>query len=238
VRIGKRAGQEKRTNSHAKRLRTALMSAGVFRLSPVEVRHVGKGRRTDLAREATATKLAPDPRDPLYFETEVSLPVDFHSFRRAFNTALAEAGVNVQRAMHLASHSDPRVHHRYVMRTKAMQQIPAEALPQLPVGPLPERPTPPRIVLSGDDSREEGEPRSKILSDSSRRDWCRTSDPYRVKPAPGVSRRYAAFRFNELALQRGTEASTALPRGGVQSGARPIVEPAATRAPAPYPRRC
>jgi hypothetical protein len=58
--------------------------------------------------------------------------------------------------MHLASHSDPRVHHRYVMRTKAMQQIPAEALPQLPVGPLPERPTPPRIVLSGDDSREEG----------------------------------------------------------------------------------
>ena len=181
VRIGKRAGQEKKTNSHAKRLRSALMRAGVFRMKPAEVPETGKGRRTDLGREATGTKLAPDPRDPLYFETEVSLPVDFHSFRRAFNTALAEAGVNVQRAMHLASHSDPRVHHRYVMRTKAMQQIPAEALPQLPVGPLPERPTPPRIVLTGDDSREEGGPRSKILSDSSRRDWCRTSDPYRVK---------------------------------------------------------
>jgi hypothetical protein len=27
----------------------------------------------------------------------------------AFNTALAEAGVNVQHAMHLASHCDPRV---------------------------------------------------------------------------------------------------------------------------------
>ncbi len=181
VRIGKRAGQEKKTNSHAKRLRSALMRAGVFRLKPVEVPETGTGRRTDLGKEATGTKLAPDPRDPLYFETEVSLPVDFHSFRRAFNTALAEAGVNVQRAMHLASHSDPRVHHRYVMRTKAMQQIPAEALPQLPAGGLTEAPRQPRIVTVRDDSREESGPRSKILSDSSRRDWCRTSDPYRVK---------------------------------------------------------
>jgi hypothetical protein len=180
VRIGKRAGQEKKTNSHAKRLRSSLMRAGVFRLPPTEVPETGKGRRTDLGKEATGTKLAPDPRDPLYFETEVSLPVDFHSFRRAFNTALAEAGVNVQRAMHLASHSDPRVHHRYVMRTKAMQQIPAEALPQLPAGGLTEAPRQPRIVTARDDSREESGPRSKILSDSSRRDWCRTSDPYRV----------------------------------------------------------
>ena len=107
--------------------------------------------------------------------------MDFHSFRRAFNTALAEAGINVQHAMHLASHSDPKVHARYVMSTRAMRKIPDEALPQLPVGPLPEKPTLPRIVLTGDDSREEGGPRSKILSDSSRRDWGRTSDPYRVK---------------------------------------------------------
>lgn len=40
--------------------------------------------------------------DPLYFETAVTQPVDFHSFRRGFNTALAEAGINVQTAMALA----------------------------------------------------------------------------------------------------------------------------------------
>ena len=83
----------------------------------------------------------------------------------------------MQRAMHLASHSDPRVHHRYVMRTKAMQQIPDEALPQLPVGPLPEKPTLPRIVLTGDDSSGGGRAPFQILSDSSRRDWCRTTTP-------------------------------------------------------------
>jgi integrase len=79
---------------------------------------VGKGRRRDLGKHSGGTKLAPDPRDRLYLETDVSLPVDFHSFRRAFNTALAEAGVNVQRAMHLASHSSARTHSRYVMSTK------------------------------------------------------------------------------------------------------------------------
>jgi len=114
-------------------------------------------------------------------DMRTSLPVDFHSLRRAFNTALAEAGVNVQRAMHLASYSDPRVHHRYVMRTKAMQQMPAEALPQLPAGGLTEAPRQPRFVTACDDSREESGPRSKILSDSSRRERFRTSDPYRVK---------------------------------------------------------
>ncbi len=41
-------------------------------------------------------------REPLYFETETTLPVDFRSFRRAFSTGLAEAGVPVQQAMHLA----------------------------------------------------------------------------------------------------------------------------------------
>jgi integrase len=43
------------------------------------------------------------------------------SFRRAFNTALAEAGVNVQHAMHLAAHSDPKTHMRYVIKTTAMR---------------------------------------------------------------------------------------------------------------------
>src|SRR5580700_4765888 len=54
------------------------------------------GQRTDLGKSVTGTKLAPSPRDPLYLETATTLPVDSHSFRRAFASALAQAGVNVQ----------------------------------------------------------------------------------------------------------------------------------------------
>jgi hypothetical protein len=35
-------------------------------------------------------------------------PLDFHSFRRAYNTALADANVNVQTAMRLAGPATPR----------------------------------------------------------------------------------------------------------------------------------
>jgi integrase len=138
VRIGKRAGETKRTNSHAKRLRSALFHAAVYRMPSIEVPATSKGTRTDRGKQAPGMKLAPNPRDPLYRETATTLPVDFHSFRRAFNTALAEAGVNVQRAMHLAAHSDPRVHARYVMSTAAMREIPNDALPSLPAGALAE----------------------------------------------------------------------------------------------------
>ena len=97
-------------------------------------------------------RLKPNPADPLYFETATTLPVDFHSFRRAFNTALAEAGVNVQQAMHLAGHSDPHVHARYVMRTAAMRTVPAAALPKLPLGRLSSARRGLGIVTTRDDS--------------------------------------------------------------------------------------
>ena len=134
ARTGKRVGQAKRpSNSYADRLRRGLFQAGVTRMEPVEAPATGKGTRTDLGKVGVGTKLAPNPRDPLYFETATTLAVDFHSFRRAFNTALAEAGVNVQHAMHLASHADAKVHARYVMSTKAMRTIPSAALPRLPL---------------------------------------------------------------------------------------------------------
>jgi integrase len=81
----------------------------------------GEGRRA-LLRNAK--------RDPLFYETTVTKPVDFHSFRRAFSTALADAGVNAQQAMRLASHSDEKTHMRYVMTTPAMKQIPGAAVPK------------------------------------------------------------------------------------------------------------
>jgi integrase len=133
VRVGKRAGEVKRAeNSYASRLRRDLLRARVWRLPPVQVPATSPGTRTDRGKQAKGTKLAPDPRDPLYFETANTLPVDFHSFRRAFNTALAGAGVNVQRAMHLAGHSDARTHMRYVMQSPSMRTIPPSALPRLP----------------------------------------------------------------------------------------------------------
>ena len=127
-RRGPRAGgfRSARGASYAEPLRRDLFRAGVVRLPPVKDQTDPNGER-----------LSPNPADPLYHETATTLPVDFHSFRRAFNTALAEAGVNVQQAMHLAGHSDPHVHARYVMRTAAMGTVPAAALPRLPVGRLP-----------------------------------------------------------------------------------------------------
>ncbi len=133
VRRGARAGERKATkNSYAERLRRHLFRAGIVRLPPVEVPLRRRGQRTDLGKRPAGTMLAPNPRDPLYFETDTSLPVDFHSFRRAFNTALADAGVNMQKAMHLAGHSDPRTHMGYVGRSAEMQRIPEAALPRLP----------------------------------------------------------------------------------------------------------
>ena len=68
----------------------------------------------------------------LHNDTPTSKRVDWHSFRRAFATSLAEAGVNEQRAMMLTSHSDSKVHARYVQETQAMQAIPDAAVPLLP----------------------------------------------------------------------------------------------------------
>ncbi|MFT3769645.1 MAG: tyrosine-type recombinase/integrase [Minicystis sp.] len=137
VRIGPRAGERKaRMNSYAERLRRDLFRAGVVRMPPVEVPIRKQGMRTDLGKRPEGTMLAPNPHDPLYFETPTSLPVDFHSFRRAFNTALATAGVNTQKAMKLAGHSDPKTHMRYVMDAPEMRTIPEAALPRLPAVPI------------------------------------------------------------------------------------------------------
>jgi hypothetical protein len=57
-------------------------------------------------------------------------PVDFHSFRRSYNTGLANAGVNVQTAMRLAGHKNASTHMRYVLIAETLE-TPAAALPNL-----------------------------------------------------------------------------------------------------------
>jgi site-specific recombinase XerD len=58
----------------------------------------------------------------------VSLPCDFHSFRRAFCTGIAASGVNVQMAMSLAGHSSAATHQRYVQLSEALS-VPDAAIP-------------------------------------------------------------------------------------------------------------
>jgi len=126
VRRGERAGDFRPTRgvSFAERLRRDLLRAGVKRHACTRLEDAPPVRLGEACCSAMA-------HDPLFAELPTSRPVDFHSFRRAFCSALAEAGVNVQQAMRLASHSDPKVHARYVMGTEAMRRIPPAALPPL-----------------------------------------------------------------------------------------------------------
>jgi integrase len=182
---GKRAGKVRSANglSFSKRLRKALIVAGVFRLPPKTVtRNVRTGRGENTR---PIVDVVPDARDPLYNETSSTRPVDFHSFRRAFNTALAEVGVNVQHAMHLASHSDPKVHARYVMSTAAMREIPSAALPRLP-----------SIVTTRDDSNIQSvgliHQASQNMMFGSAGEEIRTPDLARMNQAPRSAMRDVA----------------------------------------------
>jgi hypothetical protein len=116
VRVGFESGR------HARSSRSVVLGACV----PARVLRV-------LARESVGLARLPDgPTDSVASPCvslmsrlgTVTLPVDFHSFRRAFKTALAGAGVNVQQAMQLAGHSDAKTHMRYVMHLVAMRPIP------------------------------------------------------------------------------------------------------------------
>ena len=173
VRVGKRAGKRKSPeNSYAKRLRRSLFQAGVVRLPPVEVPATKSGTRTDLARRAEGTKLAPNPHESPLLRDGVNAAGRLPHFRRAFNTGLAEADVNVQKAMRLAGHTDPKTHMRYVMQAASMGRIPEAALPQL-------TPAMARIVTARDDSPEG---RIKNPNDSGTPGRIRTCDPRLRRP--------------------------------------------------------
>ncbi len=184
VRRGERAGMQKKIGgvSFARRLRRELFKAGVFRVPPIQVPATSPGTRTDRGKRAAGTKPAPNPADPLYFDTPTSRCVDFHSFRRGYITGLARAGVNIQQAMNLASHSDPKTQMRYVSATLSRQPVPEAALPALPastLGLLLANSLPQRSAVSTADLHGEAE-FSGVLS---RRERDRTDNIRHVKPA-------------------------------------------------------
>lgn len=68
-------------------------------------------------------------RAELYKDTARTRRLDFHSFRRAFATAVANsAEVSMQQAMKLAAHSDPRTHLGYIT---GATEIPDAAVPRM-----------------------------------------------------------------------------------------------------------
>lgn len=69
-------------------------------------------------------------RHELHHETATTRPVDFHSTRRAYASALARAGVNEQTAIILTGHSDGKVHQRYV-EAATIRALPERAVPAL-----------------------------------------------------------------------------------------------------------
>ncbi len=113
---GERKGGNKHVhNTMAKRLRQDLWRAGISRHQCL-----GCERNKPCANFAN---------DPIYNDLPTSKRVDFHSFRRAFATSLAEGGVNAQTSMRLSAHSDDKVHALYVSNTRAMKTIPQVAIP-------------------------------------------------------------------------------------------------------------
>jgi integrase len=72
-------------------------------------------------------------RHELHNETATTLPVDLHSARRAYATALARVGMNEQTAMVLTGHSDPKVHQRYI-EAASIRALPDAAVPMLGAG--------------------------------------------------------------------------------------------------------
>jgi len=63
-------------------------------------------------------------RHELHRATATTLPVDFHSTRRAYATAFARIGTNAQTSMALTGHSDAKTHQRYLASLPA--ELPAE----------------------------------------------------------------------------------------------------------------
>jgi hypothetical protein len=126
--------------SHAAAFRKEMERAfGVERWNEAE-------QRFERAREYT-------PRErELFTETDYTLPVDFHSWRRAYSQALADAGATAQQASSLAGHTSLSAHARYLANSGKMRRVPLEALPDISLV----RSLPPSIVNQRDFSGADG----------------------------------------------------------------------------------
>ena len=127
LRRGEHAGGARQTHdSPAEALRRDLRRAfGIEARVPPDVRRKKKGRKL-VWREVR--KLT-DREAEILSNTRYTKQVDFHSFRRAFKQALADAGVELTQALALSGASDVKAHLRYLTNTSKMRKVPDAALP-------------------------------------------------------------------------------------------------------------
>jgi len=125
---GKHAGQgEKHHVSHAGGLRRDLRRVfGLDTWNP----------ETHRFEETKDRKMTSRERE-LLVPTDMTKPVDFHSWRRAFVQALGDAGINAQQAQALSGHLDLDAHERYLHTTRNLLTIPALSLPDLGASTIP-----------------------------------------------------------------------------------------------------
>jgi hypothetical protein len=100
------------------------------------------GRKLTSWRWVSAEREMSPRERRLVVEAEYTLPVDFHSWRRAFNQALADAGaINAQKA---------QAHERYLRNTEKMRRLPVEALSHVLLPNLGVSASPMLKLASGD----------------------------------------------------------------------------------------
>jgi integrase len=121
---------EKHNVSHAPALRRDLRRAfGIDKREPVVIDRKN-GRRLPGYKWIEARKMTAREKE-LLLGNRNTLPVDFHSFRRAYCQALADAGVNAQLAQALAGHATEAAHERYVRRSEKARALPEAARPSI-----------------------------------------------------------------------------------------------------------
>ncbi|MBE7480266.1 MAG: tyrosine-type recombinase/integrase [Polyangiaceae bacterium] len=139
ARRGERAGEGRAKTSHADAFRRDLMRAFGIEVQTVVVTKRSNGRKLTKAvwtraRDEHGAEIPLTLRQRELFEdTDYTLPVDFHSWRRAFSQALADADVTVQQATALAGHSTLEAHARYLANSGKLRKLPEAALPAINV---------------------------------------------------------------------------------------------------------
>ena len=118
-RRGDRIGEQKTKVSHARAFRRDLRRAwGIERWDP--------------QKAAFVPARPPTERERTVLEGDAyTLPVDWHSWRRAYSQALADANVNAQDASALAGHASLAAHARYLARSERQVSAPDQAMPQI-----------------------------------------------------------------------------------------------------------
>jgi hypothetical protein len=188
ARRGKRAGEAKAKSSHAKAFRRDLERAfGVYAWKwdePAKGKTEPETGSYVEAREHTARERQ------LFTETPHTMPVDFHSWRRAYSQALADADVNVQQAAGRAGHASLTAHQRYLENASKMRRLPEKALPRLDVRPTIGHGQCPISAPEGGAANENSIKHAARAGSSAVERWPYKPDVAGSKPVPPTERRH------------------------------------------------